>query len=133
MIIDGQGLFSDDQAITANGASDNYIDLQVAGDIGPGNPIPIVIQLTAAAGGTTPTIKVAVQVDDNASFSTPKTVAESNTLSGGAAGDTLSIHFIPRGTDERYVRLYYTVGGTSPSYKITAGIVADHQTNKANV
>lgn len=140
MIFSAEQIFSDDQALTASAASTNLIDLGATGtvlgapaalvrDIGKGNPIPIVIQLTVAAGGTSPTIQVAVQVDDNASFSSATTVATSNTLSGGVAGDKLSINWVPQGTNERYVRLNYTLGGTSPTYTVTAGIVLADQTN----
>ncbi len=37
---------------------------------------------------------------------------------------------LPVGTDERYLRLKYTVAGTAPTLgKITAGVTAGNQTN----
>jgi len=123
MILDKENLFSDDQNLTSTGASTNYIDLGVARDIGKGVPIPIVIQLTADAGGTTPTLDIDLEVDDNTSFSSATTVVSAKQIAGGSAGDKATIVYVPEGTNERYVRLNYTLGGTSPDYTITAGIV----------
>ena len=36
--------------------------------------------------------------------------------------------YVPRGTNERYMRLYYDVTGTAPTTgKITAGLVAGNE------
>lgn len=65
-----------------------------------------------AASGTTPTLDVVVQSDDNGGFSSPTsriTFAQATTTGvqlGSAAGAI---------TDDRW-RLSYTVGGTSPSF-----------------
>jgi len=133
MILSEQQLFSDSQVVNATGASANSIDLGATGtvlgapaaiprDIGKGRPIPIEIRFPAAPTGTSPTLDVTVQVDDNSGFSSPKTVATAPQIAGGAAGDRVAIDYIPRGADERYIRLLYTLGGTSPVYTITAGI-----------
>ena len=39
------------------------------------------------------------------------------------------LYWVPEGTTERYIRLYYTTGGTTPGYSIDAGIVLADQTN----
>jgi hypothetical protein len=127
MIFDKEMLFSDKQNVTANAASDNVVDLGVARDMGKGEPIPLRIQLTSDAGGTNPTLDVKVQQDGDAAFSDPTDVKSASQISGGSAGDTADIYIWPRDISERYVRVYYTVGGTSPDYDITAGVVADHQ------
>ncbi|RUM90702.1 MAG: hypothetical protein DSZ27_08405 [Thiomicrospira sp.] len=129
MIIDETNIFSEDQTLTASAASTNVIDLGVARDIGKGVPIPIVIQLTNDATGTTPTMKAAIQVSVDEAFSAPITVAESEVLTSPKAGDRVSLNYIPRGTDKRYARVYYTLGGTTPSMDVTAGVVASHQDN----
>lgn len=139
MILDNQTLLSDQQAITVTAASTNIIDLSpIAGglvrDIGPGKPIPVLVQVTEdfdAAGAAT--LAVALQVDDNSSFSSPKTVATiaATALAGLKAGTQLNLDYIPRGTNERYMRLNYTVAtGPMTAGKVHAGILwGGHQTN----
>ena len=139
MILDNQTLFSDDQAVTATAASTNIIDLGpinqgIRRDIGPGTPIPIVIQATsdfAAAGAAT--VTVSVQVDDNSAFSSPKTVISSAAVAVAdlKAGYQVKLDYIPRGTDERYLRLNYAVAtGPFTAGTIKAGVVwGGHQTN----
>lgn len=137
-ILSQQNLFSDRQAITATAASTNTIDLGpimagVKRDIGPGKPIPLLLQVVedfAAAGAAT--LAVSLQVDDNTAFSSPKTVASLSAmdLASLKAGKQLPLDYIPRGTDERYMRLNYTVGtGPMTAGRITAGIAVGHQTN----
>ena len=140
MIFSKEQIFSDDQALTTSAVSTNIIDLGATGtvygapaaltrDIGKGELIQVMIQLTADAGGTTPTISATLEVDDNDAFSSAKDAAQSVTLTSGVAGARLSINYIPQGTDERYMRLSYTTGGTSPTHTVTAGIVHGAQTN----
>lgn len=126
MIFDEQALFSNEQNVTANAASTNIIDLGVARNMAKGEPIPIRIQLISDAGGTNPTLDVKAQEDDNESFSSPTDLQAASQISGGVAGEVADLRIWPR-NGQRYVRLYYTVGGTNPDYDITAGVVADHQ------
>lgn len=127
MILDKTNLFSDSQTLTATGASTNVIDLGVARDIGKGVPIPMVIQVMADATGTSPTIKADIEVSDTEAFTVATVVASSEVLTSPVAGDQASIRFIPKGVNKRYVRIKYTLGGTSPSVVVTAGVVAGHQ------
>ena len=141
MLFSQQQLFSDEQALTATAASTNIIDLGATGtvlgapaaltrDIGKGNPIPIVVRLGADAGGTSPTLDVAVQVDTVENFASPTTVATATQKSGGTDGDEIYLDvYLPEGTNQRYLRLNYTLGGTSPTYTVTAGIVAAKQSS----
>jgi hypothetical protein len=125
MIIDYNLQFSDAQAITADAASTNIIDLGSDRDIGVGEEMKIVVTQDVAMGGSSPTMAVQVQTDDNASFSSATTVLTSRTLAAAAAGDSLVIG-LPD-TNERYVRLYFDVGGSSPTATVTASIVKDAQ------
>lgn len=125
MIIDKNLEFSDAQALTADAASTNVIDLGADRDIGPGEEMKIAVTLDVAMGGTSPTMAVQVQTDDNASFSSATTVLTSRTISSGAAGDALTLG-LPD-TNERYVRLYYDLGGTSPTVTVSASVVQDAQ------
>jgi hypothetical protein len=141
MIMDRTALFSDGQAITATAASTNIVDLGATGtvygassamvrDIGPGNPIPIVVTITQSFNNLT-SLAIAIQTDDNSSFSSAKTVWSNTVLLADltAGGKYQLPEFIPTGTNERYLRLYYTVTGTAPTLgKVTAGVVDGRQT-----
>jgi hypothetical protein len=138
MILDMQTLFSDDQAITTTAASTNLIDLGAPGsvpiggalnrDVGPGTPIEILIQHVVDSGGTSPTFIATLQNDNDVAFGSATTIATSATMSGALKGDRASIVFVPDSCDERYLRLNYTTGGTTPTHTVTAGIVLGRQT-----
>lgn len=125
MLFDSTVQFSDAQALTGTAAtavSTNTIDLGGNGDMGPGNPIPMVIQVVE---GSLTDVTVTLEVDSDSAFGSAKEVATAS-LAAAGVGAQLPMHFVPNGTDERYVRLSYTSTGTG---KVTAGIVAGHQTN----
>lgn len=140
MIFDSTNLFSSAQAITATAASTNVIDLGATGkvvggtanlvrDIGLGQRIPLRIQVVEAFNTLT-SLAVTIQVDDNEAFSSPTTVdSQTIALAGLTLGAVFnSLYFVPPKTNERYVRLNYTVAGTNPTLgKITAGFVMAHQ------
>jgi len=138
MILDNETLFSDAQAVTATAASTNIIDLAPIGagivrDIGPGKAIPVVVQVVTdftAAGSAT--MVVALQTDDNSSFSSAKTVVQTAAIPVAdlKAGYQFYLDWVPRGTNERFVRLNYTVAtGPMTAGAVTAGITVGHQTN----
>jgi hypothetical protein len=144
MIWDAQNLFSDAQAITATAPSDNIIDFGASGkpvgaaaairrDLGRGSRVPLRIQMVEAAlAAGAATLTVELQVDDNAAFSSPKTVSTSGPIGKAAltAGYIFPLDLFPRGTDERYARLVYTVAnGPLTAGKITAGVVAAGEDN----
>lgn len=135
MIFDMQTLLSDAQAITATAASTNTIDLGpiatgIVRDIGKGKPIPLRIQVVEAFNNLT-SLTIALQVDDNTGFASPKTVwSQVVVLADLIAGKVIVPEWVLRGTDERYMRLNYTVTGTAPTTgKITAGVVMGAQSN----
>lgn len=141
MLFDEQNMFSDAQAITADAASTNFINLGAPGtvphapaaqkqDIGGGNSLTIAAQVVEDfVGGTS--LKVQLQMDDNSSFSSPTVVAESATVAVGdlVAGKMLSLTVVPPGVSEQYIRLNYDVTGSPSAGKITAGITTGLQTN----
>ena len=137
MILDSQTLFSNAQAITADAGSTNQIDLSpratgVTRSIGAGNQVPIMIQVVETFNNLT-SLAVSLQVDEDSAFGSPTTVATTAAipLASLVAGYLFNLDYIPRGTNERYVRLYYDVTGTAPTAgKITAGIsLSGPQTN----
>jgi hypothetical protein len=143
MILDRTLLFSDQQAITADAGSTNVVDLGASGtvygaaaaivrDIGIGTAVPLIVTVTQSFNNLT-SMSIAVQTDDNAAFSSATTVFTSPTytlaqLASGAK--YLLPNWLPSGTNERYVRLFYDITGTTPTLgKITAGVTMGNQTN----
>jgi len=127
MFTDYETLMSDDQAITATAASTNYIDIGADADIGIGQPVNILVQVTEAFTNLT-NLAIAIQTDDNSSFSSATTIyTETIVLANLTAGAKINMRVFPP-ANERYVRMYYTVTGSAPNAgKITAGAVVDHQ------
>ncbi len=135
MLFDNEALFSDKQAITADAASTNVIDLGTPGtpkhaaapitqDIGFGRPIPMRIQVTEAFNNLT-SLTIKIQVDSDENFGSPTDVVQTEILLANLiVGHVIPMSFVPRGVNERYVRLYYDVTGTAPTTgKIMAGLV----------
>lgn len=127
--------FSDNQAITADAASTNSKDLGAMGTVygaagalertsGAGKPINLLIQVVQAFATCT-SVTFQVQVDDNSSFSSPKTVIEQTVLLADlVVGARTAFKYIPRGVDERYMRLFYVVNGSDATAgAVTAGVV----------
>lgn len=125
MILDANLQFSDAQALTATAASTNSIDLKQDRDIGIGNHMWLVIQSGAAPGGTSPTIAISLETDDNSSFSSAATAATSPTLTAAqfALGTIYAMPW-PR-ANERHNRLKYTLGGTSPTFTVSAFLTSE--------
>lgn len=120
MFLDRQNKVSDAQALTATAASTDFIDLGIERRIGTGEPMCFVVSCDVAMGGTSPTLTIAVQSDDNAGFSSAATVVAHPQLSALPAGARVVIPLAPGALTERFVRLNYTLGGTSPTVTLTA-------------
>jgi len=121
MFIDAQNLFSDSQALTATAASTNLIDLGVDRDIGVGEPLAVVLTVEVAADATTgnETYQVDVETDDNSSFSSASVIARRIPTAAELALGTVMVIPLPN-TNERYLRLNYTLGGTTPTVTLSA-------------
>lgn len=143
MIFDATTLFSNAQAVTATTASANIIDLGATGtvfgaaaaigrDVGKGRQVSIRASVVESFNNLT-SLSIGIETDDNAGFASAKTVwtSPAYALADLAVGAKLLLpDDLPVGTDERYVRLKYTVAGTAPTLgKITAGVTAGNQTN----
>lgn len=131
MIFDNETLYSDDQAITATAVSTNVVDGgATTGDLGKGRPIPIRVQVTEAFDLLT-SLQFDLQVDDNEAMASAKVVQSQTVLLADlVAGKVINFNYLPKGMDERYSQLNYTVVGTAPTAgKVTAGIVMEHQDN----
>lgn len=121
MILDEQGLFSNNQAVTGTAVSENVLDLG-SREVSFGTPVPIFIQVTETFNNLTSlSIKVQTSADEN--FGTAADLIEQTILAADLTkGAQSTIKFLPKG-NLGYMRLVYTVTGTNPSKgKILAGI-----------
>lgn len=144
MIFDNTLLLSSQQAITADAASTNVIDLGATGtpfggtavvrDIGIGNEIELSVVVTESFNNLT-SMNVKVQIDTSSSFGSAETVYLSGEipLATLVAGYQFKVPYsFAHGINKRYVRLYYDITGTAPTTgKITAGVVSARQSNSA--
>jgi len=126
MFIDAQHRFSDAQAVTADAGSTNIIDLGVARNLFDGEPLAVVLTVDVAADGTTTdeTYEFQIETDDNSGFSSATDLVVQSI--GYAALTAGSKHILPvpvGAAVERYLRVYYNVGGTSPSITVTADLL----------
>jgi hypothetical protein len=131
MMMDKQLEFSVAQAVTNTAASTEYVDQGAAGDaLTPGARFVARVG-TAFANATS--MDIALQTDDNSSFTSAKTLWSS----GAIAEADLTLNkivadlAIPSGA-ERYLRAYYTVSGTHNAGTIDAFIVLDSDINNKN-
>lgn len=123
MILDSQNQYSSAQALTATAVSTNIIDHGADRNLGIGEPLAVVVVVTVALDGTTgdETYTVTIQADDNSGFASAATVAPAFSLTRGAAAGTTYVIPIPPDTlTERYSRLNYTLGGTTPTGTLSA-------------
>lgn len=141
MILSAQQLFSDDQAVTATAISENVIDLGVAGtpygaaaalnqDVGKGNHIPVLIQVTEDFATLT-SLTVTIEVSAAAGLTSPVVLAEETiAVADLVAGKQTLVQCLPNGADLRYLGVRYAVTGPNATAgKITAGISMGNQTN----
>lgn len=143
MILSAQQLFSDDQAITATAISENVIDLgapqtpygaaaALNQDIGKGAKIPLTVIVTEAFATLT-SLTITVEVSAAAGLTSPKVLFTSPAIAAAdlIVGKEITIGYLPREADLRYLGLRYTVGGSNATAgKITAGISMGNQDNK---
>ncbi len=139
MILSAQQLFSDNQAITASADSTNVIDTGVRGtpfgavaalhgDIGKGNKIPVLVQVTSDFNTLT---SLTINISTGATTALGTTIAsQSIVLADLLAGKQINIDVLPNGITERYLGIEYVVVGSAPTLgTITAGISMGNQTN----
>ena len=122
MYIDAQQLFSDAQALTATGASTNLIDLGSDRNIGIGEPMVVAIYLDVAAddGNADETYVAALETDSDSGFGSAVSLGSVTITRGDAAGSRYLIHVPADTTADQYLRLNFTLGGTTPSVTVTA-------------
>lgn len=125
MILDIANQMSDAQALTATAVSTDVLDLDNDDNIGKGEPMAVVIPVTVAADFTSAneTYQFTVQTDTVENFASPTVVTET----GAINGDVLTAGYkvvLPLGHyNERYLRVNYTLAGTTPSVTVDAYLV----------
>lgn len=131
MIMDEQGLFSNNQAITKSTESTNIINFGKR-EISFGTPVEMYVQVMEDFNNLT-SLTITVQTSGDEKFTTPVDLEEQTILLSDLKKGTVSaLKYIPKG-NEGYIRLYYTVTGTAPtSGKIFAGIVDSQQQGHHN-
>jgi hypothetical protein len=131
MILDQQLIFSDAQVLTATANSTNLVDQGASRDLGRGVRLTFIMHVSAVSG-TSPTIAALLVGADDAAFATNKiTLATIATLSPPVANTIYRAApaSLPN-TPKRYLRVEYTIGGTTPSVTVTATLVLDDQTTQ---
>lgn len=115
MVLDKDLTFSTAQTFgsgTTTGSTD-VIDLGSIRDIGEGERLALLVQVTTALVGAG-TLQVVLQTDDNAGFASATTVQTLGTFASAAPAGTKIIGYIaPTAVLERYVRLAYVAGVVS--------------------
>ncbi|MCP4372968.1 MAG: hypothetical protein GY797_33405 [Deltaproteobacteria bacterium] len=126
MLKDKNTMMSDDQAVTATAASTDYIDALSAGNaLGKQLWLDVRVKTSFTAGGSA-TMTIALQTDDNSSFSSATTLWSVVTVAVASLVAGLKYRIpIPFGA-ERYLRMNYTVAtGPMTAGAIDAAIVHD--------
>ena len=119
MFIDSTNLgFSASQAITVDVVSTNVIDLGVDTDIGVGTPVYVAVVVEVAPDATTGDETYIVQVQSG-STATPTDLIGSISIPRTAKKGDVFYMPIPSHSD-RYMRLNYDVGGTTPTITVSA-------------
>ena len=134
MYVDDTLLISDEQALTATAKSDYSVDLAVIGrDVGKGRQLymVIVIDTAVAVADAAKTVIFTLCTDDLATLASPTTLLSTVAHLGSVltAGRVPIVIPIPPGIAERYLGLTYTLSDTFTSFKVTAFVAVDVQTN----
>lgn len=133
MILDANLIFSEDQAVTATAISTNVVQLPAAGtvayegaalsrNIGPGNEIPLLIQVTTTFATLT-SLTITLETADNAALSSGAQVIYTSGAIPAASlvrGYRLPVRVFPDFVLKDFLGLRYTVGGSNA----TAGTIS---------
>jgi hypothetical protein len=133
-IFDRQNMFSDAQLVSGSTAtaSTDTIDIgpfysgvggsNTVKDLGVGEDVYLQVNASGVAG-TSPTVTILIETDNNAAFSSPTTIATYGPIALPAAGGTVLNACLPFGDYEQFVRLKYTQGGSTPAATYKAALV----------
>lgn len=131
MYRDYQNEFSDEQAITATGLSDNSVFM---GEDSPATMVPLFFKVDEAFNNLTTltvTVQTSATVDANGDLNgtVVDLVSTDIALADLVLSAEVPIQVLPKDM-LAYSQLNYTVTGTAPTTgKVSAGVVVDLQTN----
>lgn len=126
MLLDDQNRYSDAQALTVTAASEDVIDHGSDRNLGIGEPMALMITLTVAADNTTgdETYTAQLQTDTVEGFGSPTAVGGLITIPAGSAIGTRFVAVLPPDTTmERFSRVNFTLGGTTPTVTLNADLI----------
>lgn len=134
MIMDSLLEFSDAQAVSASAASTSSVDLGSDRDVGVGKPLYFVVQVTTALDDTNAdeTYVATLETDSDSGFATALATIATLTFARGDAAGTKKYVAVPS-ENLRYLRAYYTLGGTTPSGAFNAFLTSEHPEAWASV
>lgn len=119
MILDRLLQVSTAQALTATAASTDNINLSSAGRIiAPGEDLYWIILFKVALAGASPTFAPSVESYTDNTFGTPVTQITGKIYTTAPAGSKIVIPM--PWENQQFLRLKYTLGGTSPTATIDA-------------
>jgi hypothetical protein len=126
MILDNYQRFSDTQVLAATAVSTNVLDTSLDRDIGIGEPMAVVVNVIVAADVADADETYEFQVQSG-STDTPVTIVARSAFGGvnEPASSVLAAGFkvvipLPHGTTvDRYLRVNYVLGGTTPSITVS--------------
>lgn len=123
--LDAHGLYSDSQVAAASAASTNLIDHGQDRNLGLGEPLAAVVTVEAIdAANADETYAFALQTDDAEGFPSAVQVGGSVNIPRASAVGSQFVLVLPIDLDvERFTRLFYTLGGTTPSITVTSRLV----------
>lgn len=139
MFMDALLLVSDAQAVTATAVSTSSIDLSatdVQRQVGTGEPIGFGLTVDVAADHTTgnETYQVDLVSDSDPALGSPTVIASYVLLYSQLTAGAKFFFPLPMGFPaERYIGLQYTVGGTTPTVTVTAGLTLQSMFSKEPV
>jgi hypothetical protein len=122
MILDKELQFSDSVALAAS-ANSSVVSLGAASNLFEGEPMCVVINVEVAADFTTAdeTYAFALQTDDAVGFPSPTTLVSRAILAAAlTAGSKHTLAIPVELGQEGFLRLAYTLAGTTPSVTVSA-------------
>lgn len=132
MIIDKSLEFSTAQALTTSAASQNVIDVgQSHRKVGKGAPLWLVVQLKTDADDAdgNETYTAALRTADNEGFASATEISRF-TIERGTKAGTRYVLSVPYNSD-RFLRVNYTLGGTTPALTVDAWLTGDEPSSWA--